>query len=242
MNEVSILSIFGIIVKRIWAIILAAAVFAGATYVYCSNFVSPTYSATSAVLTTNGGIVSDTNEPTTNTASKIGSSDIASSLNIIETYVDIMKTHGFFEAVANRPEIVRYGYDASALKGMTSVVRRSEYSLLIDITVRCGDPEQAKVITNCISETAPEYTQSLISNSYVMQVDKCVSATKVGPTVLRNTIFMGLVGAFLVIGLFTLLAVTDTTIKGEDDITKKYNIPVLGTVPDFDHKSTKGAK
>lgn len=242
MNDVTILSILDIIVKRIWAIVLVAAIFAGGTYLYSSNFIEPTYSATSAILTTNGGIVSDATESTTNTASKIGSSDIASSLNIIETYVDIMKTHGFFEIVAKQPEIVRYGYDASALKGMTSVERRSDFSLLIDITVRCDDPEKAKIITNCISETAPEYTQSLISNSYVKQVDKCVKAHKVGPTVLRNTIFMGLIGAFLVIGIFTLLAATDTTIKGEEEIVKKYNIPVLGTVPDFDQKSTKGAK
>ncbi len=242
MNEVTLLSILDIIVKRIWAIILAAAVFAGATYLYSSNFVEPTYSATSAILTTNGGIVSDANEIIVNTTSKIGSSDIASSLNIIETYVDIIKTHGFFEEVAKHPKVSGYGYNAETLRAMTSVERRSEYSLLIDITVTCSEPEHAKNITNCISEIAPEYTQSLINNSYVKQVDKCVVAKRVGPLTVRNSIFMGLVGALLTVGLFTLLVATDTTIKGEDDIVKKYNIPVLGTVPDFDQKSKKGAK
>lgn len=241
MNEISVKFVLDIVIKRIWAIIIAVAIFAGAAFFYNANFVDPVYSASSSVLGSNGGIVSE-NTVSSSTTDKIGSSDVASSLNIIDTYIDIMKTYGFYEYLSKESEIKKFDYTVEQLRKMTTVERRSDTSLFIDITVKCGNERQAVVIANSISTVAPQYIQTLLNNSYIVQADKCVSARMVAPLTMRNTALMGIFGGMLAVALFVLLAATDNTIKGEDDIVKKYNIPVLGVVPDFESKNTKGAK
>ena len=34
--------------------------------------------------------------------------------------------------------------------------------------------------------------------------------------------------------ILVIVAISDTTVKGEDDLTDKYNVAILGSVPDFD--------
>ncbi len=241
MNEISVKFVLDVVIKRIWAVLIAVAVFAGATFFYNANFVDPVYSASSSVLGSNGGIVSE-NTASTSTTDKIGSSDVASSLNIIDTYIDIMKTYGFYEFISEESEIKKFDYSVDQLKKMTTIERRSDSSLFIDINVKCGNERQAVVIANCISMLAPEYIKTLLNNSYIVQADKCVSARMVAPLTMRNTALMGILGGVLAVAFFVLLAATDNTIKGEEDISKKYSIPVLGVVPDFESKNTKGAK
>lgn len=241
MNEVSIWFILDVIVKRIWIILIVAVLLATGTYVYNANFVDPVYSAASSVIASNGGIVSD-GDNYTGTTSKIGSSDIASSLNIIDTYVDILKTYGFYETVAKEPEIAKLGYTPSQLARMTTVQKRSDMSLFIDISIRCNSERDAIIIANGVAVLAADYIHSMLTNAYVVRADKCQTAHLVAPLTVRNALLAGIAGALVIIALFVILAATDNTIKGEDDIVKKYNVPVLGFVPDFETSNQKGAK
>ncbi|MBQ8550389.1 MAG: hypothetical protein IJ426_03530 [Clostridia bacterium] len=239
MNEISIWQVLNIIVKRLWAILLVSVILAGATYVYNANFVTPTYAAKSAILATNGGIATGNQQ---DTSSKIGSSDLASSLSIVDTYVDIFKTYSFYEYIEEQPEIQRLNLSARQLLSMTSVSRRSEESLFIDVRVANTDPKTAVIIANCVAMSAPDYVNTKLPGASAEPADKCISAYVTGPLTARNTVLAFLFGAFVSIVFFIILAATDKTIKGEDEITKRYNITVLGVVPDFDTKTTKGAR
>ena len=239
MNELSIWQVLNIIGKRIWIILLVAFILAGAAFVYNDNFVTPTYAAKSSVIATNGGIAGGNQQ---NTSSKIGSSDLASSLSIVDTYVDIMKTYSFYEALAELPEVKQFGYSAVQLRSMTSITRRSEESLFIDVRIKNTNPKTAVVLANCISETAPQYISNKLPGANVVFADKSISASQTGPLTLRNTVLFFLLGAFASIVLFVILAATDKTIKGEEDISKKHKVAVLGIVPDFDAKTGKGVR
>ncbi len=239
MNEISIWQVLNIIVKRLWIILLVSVICAGSAYIYNANFVTPTYAAKSAVIATNGGIAAGN---TQNTSSKIGSSDLASSLSIVDTYVDILKTYSFYEALAEQPEIVNLGYKPAQLRSMTGISRRSEESLFIDIKIGNTNPKTAVIIANCIAQLAPEYISTMLPGAQAVKADKCIGAYSTGPLTVRNTILFFLMGAFGSIALFVILAATDKTIKGEEEISKKYKVAVLGVVPDFDTKTSKGAK
>ena len=241
MNEISVWFILDVVVKRIWIILIVAVLLATGTYIYNANFVEPVYSAASSVIASNGGIVSDDGNYT-GTTSKIGSSDVASSLNIIDTYVDILKTYGFYETVAKEPEIAKLGYTPSQLMGMTTIQKRSDMSLFIDVTIKCNRERDAIVIANCVAVLASDYIHTMLTNAYVVRADKCQTAHLVSPLTLRNSALAGIAGALVIIAIFVILAATDNTIKGEDDIVKKYNVAVLGVVPDFENNNAKGAK
>jgi len=242
MNEVSVWFILDVIVKRIWIILIVAVLLATGTYIYNANFVDPVYSAASSIIASNGGIVSDNDDQYVSTTSKIGSSDVASSLNIIDTYVDILKTYGFYETVAKEPEIAKLGYTPSQLAAMTTIEKRSDMSLFIDITIHCNRERDSIVIANGIAVLASDYIHTMLSNAYVVRADKCQTARLVAPLTVRNSVIVGIVGALAIIAIFVIIAATDNTIKGEDDIVKKYNVAVLGVVPDFETNNSKGAK
>lgn len=242
MNEVSIWFILDVIVKRIWIILIVAVLLATGVYIYNANFVDPVYSAASSIIASNGGIVSNDDQDHVGTTSKIGSSDISSSLNIIDTYVDILKTYGFYETVAKEPEIAKLGYTPSQLAAMTTIQKRSDMSLFIDISIRCNSERDAIIIANGVAVLAADYIHSMLTNAYVVRADKCQTARLVAPLTVRNALLAGIAGALAIIAVFVILAATDNTIKGEDDIVKKYNVPVLGFVPDFETSNSKGAK
>lgn len=247
MNDISLLQILNIFIKRLWIIVLVALIVAGVAFAYNTYYVSPTYLAQSSVLATNGGIVQDDDNniftsSTAATSSKIGSSDVSSSLNMLDTYIDILKTYNFYEALSNDPAVSSFGFTPRQLQKATTIERRSENSMFIDVKVQLENPDTAILISNTITELAPKYILSMISNAYVVPADKCISAPLVSPLVVRNTIIAGFAGVIAMIVLFILLEITTNTIKSEEEVAKRYGVAVLGVVPDFESKSTKGAR
>ena len=113
---------------------------------------------------------------------------------MVESYVDIMKTYSFYEYVAKQDEISSYGYSAMQIMSMTTIERRSDTSLFIDIVVNCPDEKHAITITNCISSAITEYMPNVLQGAKIVQADKCISAGLVSNTV-RNTLLMGFVAA-----------------------------------------------
>lgn len=116
---------------------------------------------------------------TAGSSSKISNSDLASSLNIVDTIIDVLETRSFYEVVAEQPEIKQFGFTAEDIRDITSVLRRDEMSLVIDLEVIYSDPEAAAVIVNCIAESAPEHTKSILPGACVLVLDKCISAKPV---------------------------------------------------------------
>lgn len=242
MREISIWFIIDVIIKKIWFILLTIAVLAGSAFVINSYFVDPVYAASSAVIGSNGAVGGEYEETDTTSSSKINSSDLASSLNMIDTYVDTMKTNAFYEAVVKRPEIVSLGYDATQLGRMVTVVKRSEYSLFIDVTVTSKNPQHAIIIANSIASAIPDYIVTVLPGGMIFRADNSVSAKLVSPQVFRDTVLFGFVGAVLSVIFFILLAAADNAVKGEEDLENRYDIPILGVVPSFDPvpAATKG--
>lgn len=241
MKDISLSMIFRVVLRRLWIIALAAIIVGAGTFLYCSKFVSPTYSASSSVIVTNGGLIKDDNTSVTSSG-KISNTDVAASINIIETCVDILKTHSFYEEVAKEPNVKILGYSATDLRRMTNIEKRSDYSLFIDIKVACGNDKDVVTIANAIAETAPKYIPKIISNTRVETEPSPQVPSLVAPLSMRTAVVAALLAAVLVVAVFVILAATDNTIKGEEDIIKKYNVAVLGVVPDFEPKNTKGAK
>ena len=67
----------------------------------------------------------------------------------------------------------------------------------------------------------------------VNELEKAILPTSPSrPNVLQNSILFAAAGAFLVIGIMTLIFVSDDTIKTPEDVEKYLAINVLGTIPD----------
>lgn len=225
MNDFSIASILGIIRKSIWYLISTALVFAVAAYVYCSFIATPTYQAKASFIATNSGFGAETEN-----ASTIKSTDISASLALINTYVDILKTSGIYEEVAADTGL---GYSAGQLRSMITVAPRSEETLFIDVRVTSASPEHSVKIANAFITLGSDYVVDKMPNAYIRGIENSSSAVQNYPRTMSSVVLAAFIGCVLVLAIAFLVSMMDKTIKGEKDFSANYDIPVLGSIPNF---------
>ncbi|MBR4910966.1 MAG: hypothetical protein IKZ47_06575 [Clostridia bacterium] len=229
MQNVSIFSLFRIARKR-WMILMAAFVVAAAiAFSYCTFIAKPVYGATVSLLATNG-VPAQSDSAT----QKVLSSDVQASLSLADTIVDILKTNSLYEEISSRLD-GEIGY--KTLAANTTVKRRGDDTLFIDITYCDSDPQRAMKIANLFADTATEHIDNipgLIGNSDPSVMSYAYTAKLVSPHTFRATVLVGLGATFLLYCVFIMIEILNNTINGEEDFTSRYDIPLLGSVPDFD--------
>lgn len=232
MNELSALDILRILLRKFWLITIVSLVCGVITFVYSMFLVTPVYSATSSIFVSNGGVVENPSQ-----TGKVSSSDLSASSYIKETCKDLLTTKNMLSLVA---EECGLEYSYSDLKGMISLKSRSDDSLLLDITIKGTNKEDLITIANTFADCSQVFIKDALPLAYVAPVEYSSSVIKVSPRTIFSTLVALVVGAFLVIVPVLFVAFNDSVIKGEDGIRSKYDISVLGVVPDFNSSSKGG--
>ena len=239
MGEISILDIFKIMFRRIWAIIIAAVLCGAVAFVYCTMFATPTYQAKASVIGSNGNIAVDYDVSSPSSKETIESSDLAASLALSDTYV-VMLTKMPAESQEFIDKLTDEGLFDIYQNSSVSISPREE-TLIIDISVVSTDRNAAQKIANiyaeCSSSFVAEYNIGMIKT-----LSKARDTVQVSPNTLRTVFFAVLLGIVIVAFIAVFIDMSDKTINGEDDIRANYDIPILGSVPDFQTISKGGKK
>ncbi len=226
MNEIVLSDYVRIILHRLWAVILAAVLFAATAYSYCRFVATPVYSARASILMTNGAIVN------TDIDNTVKNTDLAASIYLVDTCVDILKSPGIYQQLSTS---IGNKYSYRQLMGGFSVVKRDENSLFIDITFKSTSAEECKMLVNAFAE--------LCNNGYISEIIPSATATVmayadgvglVSPRTMRTTVAFFIFGAVVACAVIIFLNSLDRAIKGEEDLKAMFDIPILGTVPDFE--------
>ncbi|MBP3691676.1 MAG: hypothetical protein J6I80_00360 [Clostridia bacterium] len=232
MNELSALDILRILLRKFWLIAIVSLVCGIISFVYCTFLVTPVYSATASIFVSNGGVVENPAQ-----TGKVSSSDLSASAYIKETCKDLLTTKNMLSLVA---EECGLEYNYSDLKGMITLKSRSDDSLLLDITVKGINKEDLVTIANTFADCSQVFIKDTLPLAYVAPVEYSSSVAKVSPRTVFSTLIAVAVGAFLVVVPLLFVAFNDNIIKGEESIKNKYDISVLGVVPDFNSSSKGG--
>lgn len=219
--------------RRIWIIALAAAVCAAAVFSYCNFFITPSYSATASIIATNGAVTVYGDKST------VSASDLSASLYLAETVIDILKTPDIYKDVADQ---LGKEYNYQGLMAGTSVVRRGENTLFIDVTFSSTDPKEAMRVANKFVEISCEYVPEYIPHSVAKVASTAIKAVKTHPRTLTNTAVAGVAGAVAAYVVLFIIESTNRAIKGEEDFTNNFDVPLLGAVPDFENADNSGYK
>ena len=228
MQEISIFVLFKIAGKRIWALLIAFVVAAVLAFSYCQLIADPVYGASASIIVTNGAVV--TTDENSSTQKLLGS-DIQASLLLVDSVVDMLKTPDIYKYLAGK---LGGGYDYRKLKSHTTVTRRGEETLFIDISYTDADPQNAIKVANMFASASCDYVAEFISKSDPRIVSSADRAALVSPRTFRTTFLAGFGAALVLYIVFVLIELLNNTIKGEEDFTSRYDIPLLGTVPDFE--------
>ncbi len=226
MKELSLINLLELAWKRLWALICAAVICAAGVFSYCHFVAVPRYSATASVMVTNGAII-DNNVG----YEKVQATDISASLALSNTVVDILRTPDAYKELA---EDLGNKYTYRELMGMTSVARKGEETLFINISVSSPSPDEAVKVVNAFVNIAPNYINEFVPYSNVKVSAEAFSASKVFPNTTRLTVIAAIAGAVLMYGIFFIAEGLNRAVNSENDFVSEYKIPLLGTVPDFE--------
>lgn len=230
-KSINIMDLLWLAWRHIWVIVLAAVVFAAGAYSYCKVLITPTYSARASIIATNGAVT------VYNDKSTVSASDLSASLYLAETVIDILKTPDIYKDVADE---LGAEYNFQNLMGRTSVARRGEDTLFIDVKFTSTDPKEAMRIANKFVEISCEYIPEYIPHSRAKVASTAISATKIHPRTFRTSVIAGVLGAMLAYVVLFVIDSANKSIKGEEDFINSFDVPLLGAVPDFENIESGG--
>lgn len=218
-REYGITEIFSIVIKRLWIILLCGLLFAAGTFLVSRFVIDKQYVSTVSLYA----------------VSKADSENSYASLYElyysqarINTYIEIMKTNAFNQSLA---EICGLGYGPGELRDMIKLNAVSGTEML-RVQVTTKDPKHSYKIADSFAYLAPKEIMEIESLDTLKVVDPPIlPKVPSSPNVLLNT-GIGLVIGILLGGVIALiLEKKDTRIRGEEDIRKDFDVPVLGIVP-----------
>ena len=239
MNEISLSYLLKLALRRLWILIVAGVVFGSATFAYLSIAVTPQYKAFGNIIVTNGAIITQ-EEENRNNSINVSGADISASLNIADTIVDLLKTPDIYKKLET--ELLetelnnRYSY--SSLQGMASVAKRNEDTLFIDVSFTGTDPDDLITITNKFLDLTPSYVSEFIEGAKGKVATYAEGSAKIYPRTLFSTMIMTALGFAIAYVIVLIVDMLDHAIKSEDDFRSRFDLPILGTIPDFDIAGT----
>lgn len=225
-----------IAVKHWVALLLAAIIAGGAVFAYFNFMTEPKYSARGSIIVTNGTII--VGAPYTSDDSSLKQADVVTSLNFAETVTDILKNPPIYKELAHEIGDV---YSFAHLQSMATIKRRNEDTLFIDVTFTTNDPAESVGLVNKYLELAPDYINKVVSNtaSYVTPAD---SASEVYINTMTMTGIAAIAGAAAVYLIIFLIYSSDSIIRDEESFRERFDIPVIGVIPDFTRAKSNESK
>ncbi len=191
---------------------------------------TPVYtSKTSVILTGNNKESSST----------ITQTDLSVNSKLVSTYQEIVKSKRVLSQVINE---LKLNYTVKELSKMIRVGAINDTEI-IEISVTNEENITAYAVANKVAEIFSKEAKDLYNLSNVSVLDQAdVETIPSNINITKQLLMLFLLGSVFGFAVLFLFYYFDTTIKRVSDIERKYNLPILGAVPDYTKKKKKGAK
>ena len=125
-------------------------------------------------------------------------------------------------------------YSTGFVKGAVSYSQIGE-SNFIQVTAKTADPELSALICNAVAAKAPQVIVDSVANIQVDTLDNAkVVYSPYSPNTQKNIAIGGILGVVLVCLVLFLIVLFDNTVSDESKIRERYDISVLGVIPNND--------
>ncbi len=238
-REITLSDLISILLKRFW-IILAVMIVGGLlAYYYATNMVTPLYTAQTkylvdtAILSDDTGSSANIEEQRNNVLSKLMAS----------TYIEILNTRMFTDYLAGLLEEsdLSVTYSSAQLFDMIKYSYEENTETYM-VTVTAFSPEDAKIISQCIQNESENYLVSKKTNAVetLQVIDRAWENKNPSNVNVLVTVILGLmIGAVIPFLIFFIIEMNDSRIKDEKSISNTFNLPVLGSIPEYSIPSKK---
>lgn len=215
--EIDLMEIFGLMLHRLWLIILCAVAVGAAAYAVSRYVLTEEYQSTTRIY-----VLNRQNDDT------LTYSDVQLGTQLTKDFTQIIKSRYVLEQVI---EVCGLQDTSGSLASRVSVDTQSD-TRIIAITVTDKDPAMAQYIADELREAAAERIMNVMDIQAVNVVDEAnLPLSPSAPNVGRWTAIGFLLGAFLCMAVVLIQFLLDDTIKTSDDIEKYLGLSTLGMIP-----------
>ena len=236
------------ILRRWKMVVLFALIGSLVGYFYTANFTKQTFTSKVEFL----AYATDGNDDlaATNANDEVVRSSNTSKMNyamrMLDTYIEIMQTNKFAETLAEDLNATyNANYDANTVLG-TLEITAVESTAMFKVTVTTNEADLSYKIAKQLETTIPKMMKNKNNGLVRASVeDRAVKATTAeSKNYPKKMLLAALVGAVLAVAYVVLRTLLDVRIKSGEELTEKYSIPVLGSIPNFESRlyQTQSAK
>ena len=221
-EEINLVKILEIILKLWWFVLIFAVVAGLVAFSISSFLMTPQYTSTAKVYVDGSQRAA---------GSGINYSELTTNARLVSTYIEVLCSDTYLNSVASECD---YNITGTQIKGNITMNSANETEIL-EIKYSDISPEKARDILQLILNNAQGEITRVISGCQVNIVDNAtLPKTTSSPNIKQNTFIGIFIGVVLGIAVIFIKELLDTRIKDEDDLKNKYNIPVLGVIPNLD--------
>ena len=208
--------------KGIWVIVAATVLFGMAAYIYSSAFIAPIYRSSFSAYINNKTMFEEGVSTST--------SDLNASKGLMYVYQEVVASRTVLVEAAKESGLYDAGYTLTTDMVKVTV---SEKAPVLKVTVLTPDREISKKFAKAIAEIAPDHVDKVVPESTMTLIDEPITPSKpYSPDIQGNAVKGAAVG--LVISILALIAIDvfHDYVHSSDDLEERYEIPVIGYIPD----------
>lgn len=239
--DANIQKILTVVLKKWKLVVLFALIGALLAFFYTANFTTLTYSSNVKFLAYAQDSKQELSDSSTiNTAQQQASntSKMNYAMKMLTTCIELFKTTEFNQVIADELNNA-YGTSYSAGQIKSSITYSTiEDTAMFVATVTTTDPDLSYQLAHQLETSIPEKLTEVNNNLINATVeDKALKASTSESLGYPKKCVIGFVaGAVLAIAYIILRDLLDIRIKSGDELNEIYDIPVLGTIPEFEIK------
>ncbi len=233
MRNLSLLTLLRLALKHIFLLILVAVIAAVAAFSYCKFVVTPLYTTSGTIYLNNGGIGQKIETENITQNNTVNNSDLTTSRNLVTYMMSFLNS----EQEIYKQLSVNLGYEPEnykSLKSGFSFPEPDDNSMHLRVSYTSPNKEETVVILNEFFEILPNY-----ANTYFAEELKFGSpnldgyAVKTYPSTFSTMITFSLIATVVTYLIILIVYSSNTIIQNDDDFRERFNLPVLGCIPDF---------
>lgn len=222
--EINVMYIFGLLLRKLWLLILVAAVVGASSAIVTKTLESPTYTSKMSFIVNNRS----EKDLSSTVDGSISYSDMSASTYMANTFVHLMTGRTMCKAIADN--CVAFPKNADQVEKMIVASKKTDSSI-IDMAVTASTPEEAFELAQAVKDTYKDVVE-VYSGGSIHLCDEPELATAPDKSVgtLRNCIIGAVAGAMLCVVFIIIKDAMKNTVRSQDDIQNKLQLNVIGEI------------
>ena len=233
-KEITIQKIVQEMLKRWWLVATCVILCAAMFFAYSRFFITEMYTSNASIYVDSKAtqVVEATENNTANLV------ELTTAEMLVDTYIEILSSNRFCALIKEK---LNSPYSAGTIKNMITYSRVEETGV-VHISVEAPTPKDAYEICSAVLMFANQQIEDVMKVGSVRTIDTATLPKNPSyPSDSKNALIGAVLGLLLSLGIVFIINYFDVHIKTVEDIEDKYDLVVLGTIPNmFANNSSVG--